>query len=313
MPPQAISAGVSTSSSFSPPPLDTRTSLPMTPPPDGELRIDRCCAEAEVPKAAPTDRGRYTRVSLRMHGVRSVALGKTKANVRAAAYPASAAAGTAPDSWRAVSGAVQRGSNATGAKSSGSGSAGSRRGRSATAAAVTAIEEACRHSNVDSASFAPAAGQPPSHNGGVNWRPPAAEGLRLVPSAFAADGGLARKLCTARDGGDGENGDGNAGAGCSPSGCSASGGLLSACASLGMATCEGGDLSGFLTKWIDMRSLTSPGAPEPPPSAISAGGAGGMAAATTPRAMRLETGSGSITLLQPPAHADRALARSLSH
>jgi len=315
VPPQAISAGVSTSSSFSPPPLDTRSSLPMTPPPDGE-RFDGCCAEAEVPKAAPTDGGRYMQVSLRMHGVRSVALGKAKANVRAAAYPASAAAGPAPASWRAVSGAVQRGATTAGAKISGSGSAGSRRGRSATAAAITAIEEACCHSNGGSASFAPAAGQPPSHNGGVQWRPAAAAGLRLVPSAFAADGGLARKLCTARDGGDGENGDGNAGAGCSPSGCSASGGLLSACASLGMATCEGGDLSGFLTRWIDMRSLTSPGAPEPPPSAISAGVAVGMvAAAATPRSMRLETGSGSgsLTLLQPPALADRALARSLSH
>jgi hypothetical protein len=315
VPPQVISAGVSTSSSFSPPPLDTRSSLPMTPPPEGE-RFDGCCAEAEVPKAAPTDGGRYMQVSLRMHGVRSVALGKAKANVRAAAYPASAAAGPAPTSWRAVSGAVQRGATTAGAKISGSGSAGSRRGRSATAAAVTAIEEACCHSNGGSASFAPAAGHPPSHNGGVQWRPAAAAGLRLVPSAFAADGGLARKLCTARDGGDGENGDGNAGAGCSPSGCSASGGLLSACASLGMATCEGGDLSGFLTRWIDMRSLTSPGAPEPPPSAISAGVAVGMAAAAaTPRSMRLETGSGSgsLPLLQPPALADRALARSLSH
>jgi len=195
-----------------------------------------------------------------------------------------------------------------------------------------------------SSSYAPARLSKPSST----WRPQAAEGLRLCPTALAAGGGLARHLSD-----DGENGDRNAGAGVGPGLGAASAdarvptGLLSACPSLGIGTvsgAEGADLSGFMTRWVDLNGLTSPiagaaseaPAPAPPPSqppsqppapppeaappsiarcAAACATASGVAA--EPPSLAPEELSGEMstspTLLQPLALAERSCARSLSH
>jgi len=117
---------------------------------------------------------------------------------------------------------------------------------------------------------------------------------------MAAGGGLARKLLA----GDGENGDCNAGAGVDGDACvaGAADGCGSAASALGLASLgmgqpsDGGDLSGWATKWVDFHSLASPDG-----AVLSLGLAGAPAAAASP------------TLLQPPALAERGSARSLSH